>query len=90
MKIEKNYLLTPNRQYTCSLLKSRKSTFKTGHQTDPLSSYRSDFNDGKTVSEDQRGAQNLFLGLGVRTVTWCRDGRMVTVRWSAGKGVATK
>ena len=36
---------------------------------DPLSSYRNNSNDSKTVPGDKRGAQILFLGLGVWTVT---------------------
>ena len=44
---------------------------------DPLSSYRSDSNDSKIVSGDQRGAQNLFLGLGVRTVALGRVGKEI-------------
>ena len=39
------------------------------HKVDSRSSYRNDSNYSKIITEDRRGAQNLFLGLGVRTVT---------------------
>ena len=41
----------------------------TWHQTDSNSAQRDELSDGTIVSGGQGGAENLLLGLGVRTVT---------------------
>ena len=50
-----------------------KTTFESWHKVDSRSSYRNDSNDSKIVTGDRRGAQNSFLGSGVRTVTRMRS-----------------
>ena len=46
-----------------------KSTFETGYQTDPRSSYCNNSNNSKIVSGNRGAAENVFLEYGVRTVT---------------------
>ena len=44
-------------------------TFESWHKVDPRLSYRNDSNDIKIIAGDRQGAQKIFLGSGVRTVT---------------------